>query len=305
MKKIIAILLASLLVLTACGSNSNDITKSEESKLTIVTSFFPVYDLTSKIGGDKIDIINLTKTGNAHSFEPSIKDMENISNSDLLIINGAGFESWSNKITESLGDLKVLDLSQNLELISIDDLDESMASEDLQYDPHTWLSVKNPQIMLKTIYDKLVELDPENKLYYEENYQNSISQFKDLETRYDDNLSKLEGKAFVPPHAAFNYLLEGYNIEQIAIEGINSVSEPNAARMKQVVDIMKENEIDTVFYEYGQSDKVANSIASEIGGKVLPISTLEIITQEDIDEGVDYISLLEMNLENLVKAMSE
>ena len=285
-KKIYMILLALVLVITGCTSSNN---KNNE-KINVVASFFPVYDLVKRVGGDKVEVSNLTQTGDAHSFEPGIKDMENISKSDLLAINGAGFEGWIDQIKSSQPDLKILDLSEGLDLIEVDG----------HTDPHTWLSVKNPQLMLEKIKDKLIEIDKKNESYYNENYQKALEEFKTVENKYDQELSRYKGRAFIAPHAAFNYLLQEYDLEQVGIEGINSVNEPNAARMKEIVDIMKNKNINTVFYEYGQSDKIAQTIAEEVNGKVLPISTLEVITQKDVDDGMDYIKLLEMNLENLV-----
>ena len=285
-KKIYMILLALVLVITGCTSSNN----KDNEKINVVASFFPVYDLVKRVGGDKVEVSNLTQTGDAHSFEPGIKDMENISKSDLLAINGAGFEGWIDQIKSSQPDLKILDLSEGLDLIEVDG----------HTDPHTWLSVKNPQLMLEKIKDKLIEIDKKNESYYNENYQKALEEFKTVENKYDQELSKYKGRAFIAPHAAFNYLLQEYDLEQVGIEGINSVNEPNAARMKEIVDIMKNKNINTVFYEYGQSDKIAQTIAEEVNGKVLPISTLEVITQKDVDNGMDYIKLLEMNLENLV-----
>ena len=285
-KKVYMILLALVLVITGCTSSNN----KDNEKINVVASFFPVYDLVKRVGGDKVEVSNLTQTGDAHSFEPGIKDMENISKSDLLAINGAGFEGWIDQIKSSQPDLQVLDLSEDLDLIEVDG----------HTDPHTWLSVKNPQLMLEKIKDKLIELDKKNEAYYNENYQKALEEFKTVEKKYDEELSKYKGRAFIAPHAAFNYLLQEYDLEQVGIEGINSVNEPNAARMKEIVDIMKNKNINTVFYEYGQSDKIAQTVAEEVNGKVLPISTLEVITQKDVDDGMDYIKLLEMNLENLV-----
>lgn len=291
--------IVTVLLLSACTKKQQN--NSENEKLTIVTSFYPVYDLTSKIVGDKAEVINLTKTGDAHSFEPNLKDMELISNSDLLVVNGAGFENWLNQIIQSQGDLKILDLSKNIDLINLNELYDNQSVND-EIDPHTWLSPKNVLIMLEDIKNKIIEIDKNNEDYYKQNYEKYKVEFTQLSEDYDNMLSEYKGYAFVAPHTAFNYLVRDYGLKQIGIEGVNSVNEPNAARMKEVVDLMKSNKINTVFYEYGQSSKIAESIANEIGGNVKPISTLEVITEKDINNGSDYITLLRLNLKNLVES---
>lgn len=325
MKRVkIIILLCLVLVLSACSKGDN--VSKDENKLNIVTSFFPNYDMVKKIAEDKVNIVNLTQTGDAHTFEPKIQDMEKIYDADLLIINGANFEPWVDKVLEGKSDLNILDLSENLELLKISDLhshEEEHNHEDEEheeeheedneeetndhdghnhgeYDPHTWLSPKLYAKMLEKTKNKLVELDPENKEIFNKNYENAAKEVDNLVKEFDSQLSKYSGKVIVTPHEAFNYMLHEYDIEQLAIEGINSVNEPNASKMKEIVDEMKHHEVKVVFYEYKKSDKIAKAIANEIGGNVKEITTLEVISDEDLKNGEDYISLMKMNLKNIV-----
>ena len=113
MKKLVTFILA-LALLVGCAKPENNV---EEGKLNVVTSFFPAYDLVSKVGGDKVNVTNLTETGDAHTYEPSIKDMEAISKADLLVVNGAGFEPWVENIKANNPDLKILELSDGIDLI--------------------------------------------------------------------------------------------------------------------------------------------------------------------------------------------
>lgn len=328
MKKIIAFIL-SLALLTGCASTGSNV---EEGKLNVVTSFFPAYDLVSRIGGDNVNVTNLTETGDAHTYEPSIKDMEAITKADLLVVNGAGFEPWVENIKTNNPDLKILELSDGIELMpgSHDhdhdhdhnheheeesfeeavpytetatdehDHDHDHDHDHGEFDPHTWLSLENPVIMLGNIKDKLVEIDSANKDAYNTNYEKAKGEFESFADEYIGKFANYQGREFIAPHTAFGYLVNELGIEQIGIEGINSVNEPNAARMKEIVDIMNEHGIKTVFYEYGGSDKVANSIANEIGGNVKAISTLEVISKEDREKGDDYLSLMKMNLDNIL-----
>ena len=323
MKKLVTFILA-LALLVGCAKPENNV---EEGKLNVVTSFFPAYDLVSKVGGDKVNVTNLTETGDAHTYEPSIKDMEAISKADLLVVNGAGFEPWVENIKANNPDLKILELSDGIDLIKgdhdhdhdhavEDDHDHDHAVEDDhdhaheddhehahshgEFDPHTWLSLKNPITMLGNIKDELVEIDSDNKDVYNTNYEKVKKDFESFSDEYISKFEKYKGREFIAPHTAFGYLVKELGIEQIGIEGINSVNEPNASRMKEIVDTMKEHNIKTVFYEYGGSDKVANSIAKEIGGNVKAISTLEVISKENRDKGDDYLSLMKMNLDNII-----
>lgn len=119
MKKIFVILLA--LLFTACSKPAaNNEAKNEESngKLNVYASVYPIYDFTKKIGGDKINLSMLTKPGEEpHHYEPSSDDIKNLSKADLFIYNGAGLESFTDKIIESNPDLKTCQASEGVDLI--------------------------------------------------------------------------------------------------------------------------------------------------------------------------------------------
>ncbi len=351
-KRIIALLLGLSMLLVACiNNNGNGKVEQEtqesnketsetmpESKgsLKIVTSFFPIYDLAKGIVGDKAEVVNLTKTGSAHGFEPSVQDMEDIVKSDLLIVNGAHFESWIDKVKDE--NLNILTMSDFVDVKKAEDdhdhdhehkheddhdHDHEHKHEDDHdhdheddhdhdhehehdhdhggVDPHFWTNPANARKMLKAIKDKIVEIDSENKEFYEKNYEELDKKFDQLASEYDEALKKYNGKHIVVPHKAFSYIFDPYNIEQIAMAGINSTDDPNTGRIAEIIKEMKENNIKTVFYEYGHSDKVAQTIANEVNGTVKPITTLEVINEEDINKGETLVSLMKMNIDNIVE----
>lgn len=359
-KKIIGLMLAFVMVLAACGQsvskNTNVDSKQEKSakKINIVASFFPIADLSEKIGGEKVEVKNLIKNGSAHGFEPSVGDMKDIVAADLLIVNGAGFEGWVDKVKASNPELNILDLSEGIDLIQNEDdhdhHDEEAHDHDHEEkeeahehdhheekeeihdhtdkdkvevdehghedeheghhhhgpnDPHIWLSLKNLGKMSENIYNKLSEIDSDNKDYYKENLSKVEEKIKELEDKYVVSFDKYKGKSIIVPHEAFAYLVRDLGIEQIALEGINSDSEPTLTKIAEVSELMKEKNITTVFYDYGKTDKAAQTISKETGAKVKPISTLEVIGDEEIKEGKDLFSLMEMNLKNILDSFEE
>lgn len=302
-KRIIGMLIALVLVLAACSSGSaNKIdgkdAKVEGEKIKVVASFFPIADLSEKIGGDHVEVKNLVKNGSAHGYEPSVGDMKDIAEADLLIINGAGFEGWVEKVKANNPDLQILDLSEGIDLIkNTEEMDDHDHGPN---DPHIWLSLDNLEEMAENIYTKLAKIDSKNKDAYEMNYKNLENKLNELEDKYNDAFEKHKGKSIIVPHEAFAYLVKDLGIKQIGLEGINSDSEPTLTKIAEVSKIMKDNNITTVFYDLGKSDKAAQTIAKETGAKVKDISTLEVITDQDIKEGKDLLSLMEMNLQNIL-----
>lgn len=335
--KILSLIIAMVYLLSACGqvanteindaiqqeeneqsavqdeqsNEQNDKTDLNQDKIKVVAAFYPVYDLVQRVGGDRVEVINLTKSGSAHGFEPSIEDMKNIVDADMFAINGAGFESYIDGIRTNNPDLNIVDLSQGIDLLSSDghdhDHDDHGHEEDSHdghshgpNDPHIWLSLDNAVKMMETIKDELSKLDSENQELFNKNYDENKVKFENLDSDFESKFEAYKGKSFVVPHEAFAYLTEEFGLKQVGIEGINSDSEPNIQRMAEIVDIMNKEQTKTVFYEYGKSDKVASTIAAEIGGNIKPISTLEVLNEQDLESGKDYLSLMEMNLQNIL-----
>lgn len=341
MKKIFVILLA--LLFTACSKPAaNNEAKNEESngKLNVYASVYPIYDFTKKIGGDKINLSMLTKPGEEpHHYEPSSDDIKNLSKADLFIYNGAGLESFTDKIIESNPDLKTCQASEGVDLIKAThdhdhDHDFCQNSDDANhnhnhenennhnheakenhssheeehhhgmYDPHTWLSIKNAKIEMENIKNKLSEIDPDNASYYQKNFDKYAKMCDDLDKEYSQKISVLPNRVMVVSHQAFGYLCGDYGLSQVPIKNISNEDEPDAQTMAQIIDYIKKNNIKYICVEEMTSTKVADTIKAETGAQIKVLSPVETLTQEQMDKGEDYFSIMENNLKILEEVLS-
>lgn len=348
--KYLALLVSAGLIFAGCNNkdnNNQDVNqknqvstseeglgeKSENSKKLVYTSFYPIYDMTKQIGGDKIEVENLgSLETEAHDWEASAKDLANLNEADLLIINGAGMESWKDSVSGS-SDVEILDTSKDLDLIKTDEEDDHdhddheddhddhedadhKDHEDAdhddhdhhhhgEFDPHTWLSPSMGKDQAKVIYEKLAELDPENKDYYKANYDKLAGELDQIIKEYKEKFASKEDNEFVVPHEAFGYLCREFDLEQIPLTGITSTEEPDAKTMQEVTDKVKEEDIDTIFYEKGGSSKAAQAIAIEIDGKAVELSTLEFVSKEDLENEVHYQDLIGENLESIYQSLKK
>lgn len=341
MKKIFVILLA--LLFTACSKPAaNNEAKNEESngKLNVYASVYPIYDFTKKIGGDKINLSMLTKPGEEpHHYEPSSDDIKNLSKADLFIYNGAGLESFTDKIIESNPDLKTCQASEGVDLIKAthdhdndhdccqnsDDADhnhnhenennhnheakENHSSHEEEhhhgmYDPHTWISIKNAKIEMENIKNKLSEIDPDNASYYQKNFDKYAKMCDDLDKEYSQKISVLPNRVMVVSHQAFGYLCGDYGLSQVPIKNISNEDEPDAQTMAQIIDYIKKNNIKYICVEEMTSTKIADTIKAETGAQIKVLSPVETLTQEQMDKGEDYFSIMENNLKILEEVLS-
>ncbi len=291
-------------VVTESVDKKND---SKDKKLEVYTSFYPLYDFAVKVGGDKVHITNLVPAGTEpHDWEPATTDILSLEKGDILIYNGVGMEHWIDQVTSSLENdsLILVEASQGLTLLEGEEEEgESESSEETASDPHVWLSIKNAKKEMETIKDAFVKADPDNAAYYEQNFNKYAADFDVLDSKFTNELSVLANKDIVVAHQAFAYLCADYGLNQIAIEGLAADSEPDAKRMAEIVDFAKSRNIKTIFFEELVSPKVAETIASEIGAKTDVLNPLEGLTQEQINAGEDYLSIMDKNLEALVNAL--
>lgn len=356
-KKNIFMALALALAVTGCGNQAKESPKTEtkqeektekqaESKV-IYASFYPIYNLTKQIAGDKFDVKAFNSlTTESHDFEPSAKEIAELSDSKLIFMNGAGMEEWKDAVEGSVG-IEMVDTSAGLDLIKADhedadhdhdhedkdheDADHDHDHEDKdhdhedkdhddhdhedgeeehhhhhhgEFDPHTWLSPINAKAQAKVIADKLAEIDPANKDYYEKNYEKIAKEFDEIIKEYKEKFEKVTNKKFIVPHEAFGYVARDFGLEQIPLASLTSTADPDAKVMKEVTDLAKADKIKTVFFEKGGSDKAAKTIADEIGAEVAPLSTMEFATQEEIDKEVTIQEIIKENLENIYKSLA-
>ncbi len=297
-------LIGSMII--GCGeSNDKNAVKNEETKPSITVSIFPLKEFAEEIAGDKVDINCLVPNNmEPHDYEPKTKDFEKLINSDAFIYNGLGLEEWVEKVNEVIKneDVLIVDSSKNVDSITIEDEnhEEEHDHEHGAIDPHSWLSLKEAQVQSEAIKDTLIEIDPENKAYYEQNYNEFKQKLDDLYNKYNEKFQTLQNKNFITGHAAFGYLCRDFGLEQKSVENVFGEGEPTPKQLENLVNFCKENNITTIFSESLASPKVSETLAAEVGAKVIPIYTLE--SQED---NKSYLEAMEYNLNQIYNCLEK
>ena len=156
-----------------------------------------MYDFAKKIGGDKVEVINLVPAGTEpHDWEPSTKDLIEMEKSDIFIYNGAGMEQWVDDVLESLDteELTSVEASKGIKLLKDQDAHEHDHEHNSENDPHVWLDPQNAKYEMNKIKKALIKVDAENKDYYEANYKRYAKECDKLDTLYKEETSKLTKK---------------------------------------------------------------------------------------------------------------
>lgn len=294
------------------GGNGQAENARNENKIQVITSFYPLYFFAERIGGDKISLQAIIPPGvEPHDYELTPRDAAEIENSDLVVVNGAGFEPWFEKIRGDLDEKKInyAVLSEGITLLEGAEHEEEGAVEEEVhageelYDPHIWLSPVIAQDMVRKITEGLVKSDSMNESYYKENEKKLLSDLSLLDEDFQKGLSSCKKRDFVTSHAAFAYIARQYNLNQVSISGISPEEEPSAQKLAEVSDFVKKNDIEYIFFETLVNPRLSNTIASETGARTLVLDPLEGLSDDDISAGKNYLTVMRNNLINLRTAL--
>lgn len=280
--------------------SSNDLTKKTDEKLKSVVSFYPLYFFTSRIGGDKADVYSITPaSAEPHDYEPTTQDIARIFDSNLLVLNGSGFEPWADRIKNQLegGNVIVVSVSEGLANKRINDDGRN------ETDLHIWLDpvlAKNQVEKIKKGFD---QIDQTNSAFFEANAKKIEDELDQIHNEYKQDLSNCQKKTFVTAHSSFGYLASRYGLRQISISGLSPDAEPSAQKLAEIADIIKKEKIKIVFFESLVSPKLSQMIAQETGAQTMALNPIEGLTQEELSSGKNYITVMRENLSALQIAL--
>ncbi|HEM4283680.1 TPA: zinc ABC transporter substrate-binding protein AdcA [Streptococcus suis] len=311
MKKVgLLFLSVSALLLGACG---NSTASTEDGKLDIVTTFYPVYEFTKQVTGDEANVELLVKAGTeVHGYEPSAKDIARIQEADAFVYENENMETWVHDVEKSLDTTKVNVISATEGMLLLPGGEEEHEGHDHSeeghshaYDPHVWLSPERAITLVENIRDSLVAKYPEKKDAFETNAAAYIEKLDALDAKYSETLSAAKQKYFVTQHTAFAYLALDYGLKQVSITGVAADEDPTPSRLAELTEYINKYGIKYIYFEENASKSVAETLAKETGVQLDVLNPLESLTDEDMKNGKDYISVMEDNLTALEKTTSQ
>lgn len=300
---IILLLLAAVLsglVLAIVKNMKKSALPVKSDKLEVVASFYPLYFFAMEIGGEKASVTNVTPAGaEPHDFEPSAQALAKMENSRLIILNGAGLEGWKSDIEKNIDTRKTAVVAVGEELATRQMKEDGQ----METDPHVWLSPLLAQKMADRIAQGFLQADPANANYYKTNADNLKNKLAQLDGKYQKGLRNCVEKNIITSHAAFEYLASSYGLTQISIAGLSPDAEPSLSQLADIVKFAKENRVKYIFFESLASPKLSQTIASEVGAETLVLDPIEGLSDKELAEGKNYLTVMQDNLINLQTAL--
>ncbi|MDD4334177.1 MAG: zinc ABC transporter substrate-binding protein [Desulfotomaculaceae bacterium] len=293
------ILLFMISFLSACASQtvSNEKEKTTVSDtVNLATTFYPMYiealNITKDIPGVKLINMAPPTTGCLHDYQLTPEDLKKMSEVDILIINGAGMETFTDKIVSQLTELKIIDASRDIPLIK---------GEEDEYNPHVWVSITNAIKQVKNIEEQLAILDPDHAVHYAANAEAYAAKLADLRVRMHQVIDNADRKDIVTFHEAFPYFAQEFNLNIIAVIERDPGSEPSAADLSETVKTINETGTKVVFTEPQYPAKSAETIVRETG---IELYILDPAVTGEMEPDA-YLNIMEKNMDILRKALNQ
>jgi len=308
----VAVLTAAL-ALSACGgSGDGTASASDDGRLAVAAGFYPYAFLAERIGGEAVEVTNLTEPGSEpHDLELTPQQVGALSETDLVVYS-AGFQPAVDEAVEQQAAARAFDVLSAVELRTAeegghgDEHEGEHAEGDDAHadeasggaDPHVWLDPTRLATIGTALADRLAEVNPEGADGYRSRAEELTAELTALDDELRAGLATCQRRQIVTSHDAFGYLAGAYGLEQVAVAGLSPEDEASPQRLAEVAAQAEEDGVTTIFFEELVSPAVAESLAREVGATATVLSPLE-----GAPETGDYVSAMRDNLAALRTAL--
>jgi zinc transport system substrate-binding protein len=304
----IALLIPLAMIATVQTGRPAQQDREEQKKMTVIASFYPLYEFASRVAGDRAEVSSLVPAGiEPHDWEPTAEDMSRGRSADVLVINGAGFERWIN-------DMNAKVIANTSEGIEFDYKEENETGDDehgheggaavVGVNPHVWLDPMLAKYQIDKIRNVMARSDQANSDYYNQNADQFSAELDSLDAFIRSELADCDKSDFIAFHDAFIYFSERYGLRQHSIHGVSPEGEILPQTIQQIIELANELDINVIYSEDLVDSRLADTIANEIpNGKVLVLSPIEGVDKEEQAAGIGYIDKMKQNIASLKEGL--
>jgi zinc transport system substrate-binding protein len=323
-------LLLMIPTLAACGNASST---SSDDALVVSAALYPIAEIVQRVGGDSVEVVNLTPPGtDAHDVELTAKQVQKLEESDAVFFFGDNFQPGTQKAITALSGVTSVDLFDSLELLDAtigefkaeeghsedehadeDHADEKPAEDEHnhgEHDPHVWLDPANMIAMTKAVVSTLSTLQPESASAFADNGETYIAELTEVGELLDAEIGIPDGKTasrcddvnLYTAHQGFTYLAHRAGLTLVPIGGINPDEQVSAQYLESLATDLKGKDV-TIFYESLITSSATKALADSLNVTTDVLNGVEGLSNEDIANGITYISAQRDNIQRIAKAL--
>jgi zinc transport system substrate-binding protein len=295
------------LIVVGCGGDSE---AEGSGRRDVVAAFYPIAFAAEQVGGDSVRVTNLTPPGaEPHDVELSVRDVERVRDADFVLYLGSGFQPALEDAADE-ADGTAIDLLSGLSLRrgeghaeehgehgeepGEEHEDHEEGDEEETVDPHVWLDPVRFAAVARRVGRELDRTEGADEL---------ARRLEALDRAYERGLARCARRELVTSHAAFGYLAERYDLEQIPIAGISPEAEPSPRELEDVVETVRDHGAKVVFFETLLSPRLAETVAREAGVTTDVLNPVEGLSEDELARGEDYFSVMRTNLTAIRRAL--
>jgi len=285
---------AALIITPLSGAFAKD-------RMKVLTTFTVLADMASNVAGDVADVVSITKPGaEIHGYEPTPQDIVRASNADLILWNGMNLELWFEQFLSNMKETPSVILTDGIDPISI-----SSGNYQGKPNPHAWMGLNNAIIYIDNILQAFVDHDPVNTQIYRENAQNYKNELRSTIIPLRNEIAQIPSKDrwLVTCEGAFSYLARDFEMKELYLWPMNADQVGTPKQIRDVIDGVRENNIQVVFCESTVNTAPAKQVARETGieyGGVLYVDSLS----EKNGEVPTYLDLLTVTSKRVVEGLT-
>ncbi len=268
--------------------------------IKVVASFSILGDMVQQVGEDRVQLTTLVgPDGDAHVYQPTPADARAVAETQLLIVNGMGFEGWMDRLTEASGYKgQVVTATTGVEPLAIEDHGDS------EIDPHAWQSLANARIYVRNIADGLAAVDPAGAKTYRSNAAHYLKEIDAIEAQVREAVASLpaERRKVVTSHDAFGYFSAAYGIEFLAPVGFSTEAEASAGDVAKLIRQIEQDKITAFFVENISDRRLIDQIVRETGARIGGTLYSDALSGADGPAGT-YLGMMRHNIKTLVAVL--
>lgn len=292
------------LVLGACQAKSPANAPPGALQTLAVESFLA--DITQNVAGERLKVESLIPPGvDPHAFEPSTRDVTRLSDSQAIIINGAGLETWLEKIMVNVNPATLV-IEASGGLAARQPQAAEMPVDEAEGDPHFWLDPNLVIQYVENIRRGLTQVDPAGASQYQANAQDYTQKLKELDNWIKGQVALIpaERRLLVTNHENFGYFADRYGFKIIGtiLPGVSTGASPSAQELAALMQRIREAHAPAIFLESGVNPQLANQIADETGVKVITNLYTHSVTAAGGD-APSYIAMMKHNVQLIVDGL--
>jgi zinc transport system substrate-binding protein len=297
-------------LLAGCGSAGGS-ARADGGGLRVVTSFYPLQFVATRIGGPDATVSSLTRPGaEPHDLELTPRDVAAVQQADLVIYL-SGFQPAVDQAVDQHAGREALDVAPAAHLdlhasgpdnhAEAGDHADDHASEGA-VDPHFWLDPTRLAQVSTQVADAMAKADPDAAAAFRERAAALAGELSALDDAFRTGLAHCASTDLVTSHTAFGYLAQRYGLHQVGITGLSPEAEPDPRSLAAVATYVREHHVSTIYSETLVSPAVARTVARETGATTAVLDPIEGLT--DASAGGDYLEVMRSNLAVLQKGQS-